>query len=81
MSHGSDRISIRYTLFGSLAKGGYMRVFESESHPGITGMIKAETRKSQEITTFIYQDKEYSTVKDVLAAYKAAPPLTENKIR
>ena len=76
-----DKIQVRYTLFGSLAKGGYFRMFESVSHPGIVGTISSKKRGDKPEVTYAYKGKEFKTVKEVLEFYKTCPPLTENKNR
>lgn len=63
------KLQVKYVLFGSKAKGGYFRAFESVSHPGIAGTIDCPKRGAPEVKTFFFQDKEYTSVKDVLEAW------------
>lgn len=63
-------IEVIYNMFASLAGGGYVRVFESTSHPGITGFVKSEKRGQPAVRVFILNATEYKTVKDVLEAYE-----------
>lgn len=69
-----EKLKVKYTMFATLTKGGYLRTFESVSHPGIEGAVQAETRGSPAVRKFFYKDKEYKTVAEVLAAYKKDPP-------
>ncbi len=64
-----EKLLIKYTMFGSLAGGGYMRVFESVSHVGISGVISKGRNDKQEKRVFVFNEKEYSTSAEVLNAY------------
>lgn len=66
------KIEIKYVMFASLAKGGWLRLFESTSHPGISGWMKSEKRGSPAVKAFIFNDTEYKTVQAVLDAYEKA---------
>lgn len=70
----ADKIEVKWTLFGTLSKGGYLRTFESVSHPGISGAVKRETRKSPEVRVFVYEGNEYSSISEVLKAYREKRP-------
>lgn len=67
----NQKMQIRWTLFGSKAKGGYFRTFESVSHPGISGFVDCEKRGQPETRGFFFEDQEFKTVGEVLAAWTA----------
>lgn len=65
----SEKLQIKYVLFGSKAKGGYFRAFESVSHPGIVGTIDCPARGKPEERKLYFQDKEYTLVSDAIEAW------------
>ncbi|WKV32891.1 hypothetical protein MAC3UK_0004 [Bdellovibrio phage MAC3UK] len=67
-----EKLQIKYVLFGSKAKGGYFRAFESVSHEGIVGTIDCPHRGAPEVKTFFFQEKEYTKVSDVIEAWHRA---------
>lgn len=63
-------MKIQYTMFMSLAQGGYSRLFKAVDYPGITGNIHRDTRKKPEVRKLFYKDQIFATSADAIEAWK-----------
>lgn len=63
-------MKVRYTLFGSKAKGGYFRIFEAVDYPGIVGSVDAETRKSKPVIKYVLGETEYTSEAAAIEAWR-----------
>lgn len=72
MSEKSYRIKV--IIFGTLIKGGSLQVEEFVDYPGVTVVNTKETRNSDWVRQFFYDDKEFKTAAEAVEAFKKDNP-------
>lgn len=63
-------MKIKYTLFASLAKGGYLRLFDCVDYPGMAGMIFKDNRNSPIKKEIYVGEKIFSSSEEAISEYK-----------